>query len=128
MALFVLPGSNPGLLVRGTIDLEHRPLVVRKNGDVSTVDSASSEFPLPGHPRAEMLYPTVVGNAVVSGSAAFAHAKSTGRHLGIFDNFRNADKYAIRLHNQQARFYGAQIQALRNKWVQAHRKAVRANG
>lgn len=122
MAMFVLPGPNPGLLVRGNIDLLHRPLVVRKDGSVSTVDSASSEFPLPGHPHAEMLFPTVVGKAVVSGAAAFAHARSTGRHLGIFDSFKNADRYAVRLHNQQARYYGAQIKALSAKWRRTHRR------
>lgn len=42
---------------------------------------------------------------VVSPRAALNRALAEGRHLGKFDNHRNADRYSDRLHLQQERIY-----------------------
>lgn len=105
--LYVLPGANPGLLVRGTIDINNRPEVQnRAEGGISTVFSASSDVVIKGR-HYEMLFPQVipVGRGqyrVVSGRQAYQYAVRTGKHLGIFDTPAHANAYSIRLHRQQA--------------------------
>lgn len=101
---FVLPGSNPGLLEDGNIDLWRRPFAHNGDGSISTVKSTSWE--VGGN---EVLMPQVIRRAgrtmVVGPRAALAEFERTGQHLGIFNSIRNANVYSIRLHNQQARIY-----------------------
>ncbi len=98
-ARYVLPGPNPGLVKDGNLDLYSRPLV--KNGrNYSTVDSMSFSTD-----AGEVLCPTVVGNKILSERAAERHCLATKEQLGIFDSIRHANKYAERLHLQQARLY-----------------------
>jgi hypothetical protein len=114
MTRFVLGGAA-GLLKRGTIDIDARLKVAVPvgGGKFASVRSVSGHlnpeqcrhFGLRNPPQngAELLVPTVIpaGSGrwrVVSVDAAFSHAWSSGRHLGIFDTVAHANTYANRLH------------------------------
>jgi hypothetical protein len=92
--------SVPGLLDKGNIDLNKRPVVKNKDGSISTVRSMSFE-----EDGKEVLIPTVVGNKVVSDKEAIAYYRKTGEHLGKFDSPKAADVYAKTLHEQQGDKY-----------------------
>ena len=92
--------SVPGLLEKGNIDLNKRPVVKNKDGSISTVRSMSFE-----EDGKEVLIPTVVGNKVVSDKEAIAYYRKTGEHLGKFDSPKAADAYAKTLHEQQGDKY-----------------------
>lgn len=105
--LYVLPGSNPGLLVRGNIDINNRPSVPNPQGGMSSVFSASCGVDMDGR-EVQMLYPTVIPAGagkwqIVSRDRGCNYAIRTGKHLGIFDTIAHAKAYANRLHLQQAR-------------------------
>lgn len=96
------PGKLPqGRLERGNIDLTKRPVVRNKDGSISTVRSMS--FNEDGK---EILVPTVVGKRVVRAREAIQHYRKTGEHLGKFTTPETATKYAIGLHEDQAKLYG----------------------
>lgn len=94
-------GGPVSPLVPGNIDLGRRPVVHNRDGSISTVRSISI-----GTDQGEVLIPTVVGDRVVSNEEAIRHYQQTGEHLGIFRSPKEADAYAIWLHQQQAREYG----------------------
>lgn len=98
---YIIPGRHPGLVKRGNIDLQNRPVVKNKDGSISTVRSVSF-----GIGRREVLVPTVVDGKIVSARQALAEYRRTGRHLGTFDSPASANRYAEKLHEQQARVYG----------------------
>jgi hypothetical protein len=88
----------PGLLQPGNIDLTTRPIVQNEDGSQSTVRSISFE-----ENGKEILIPTVGDEGkILTDDEAIARYHSTGKHLGIFDNPANADKYAEQLHNDYA--------------------------
>ena len=95
------PPRLAGLVVRGNIDLAHRPIVRNPDGSISTVRSAT----FTDNRGRAILLPTVVGNRVVPDQQAWRHYLRTGQHLGIFRNERSADAYARRLHAAQAVAY-----------------------
>lgn len=104
-ARYVLPGPNPGLREPGNIDLWTRPSVRNpQEGGFSSVFSMSF-----GNDDGEVVIPRVVrigGKWVIaSENRAITVYYNTGKHLGIFDNFRHANRYTDRLHLQQARIY-----------------------
>jgi hypothetical protein len=103
--LYVLPGNNPGLLVRGNININDRPPVSFQGG-IATVRSISFGVTYKGRP-AEVLVPTVVGRAVVSDRKALVAYERTGQYLGVFDTPKHASLYAQKLHLYHARIYHA---------------------
>lgn len=99
--LYVLPGSNPGLIVKGNIDINNRPSVPNPKGGTSSVFSTSFATEINGRTY-EVLVPRVVNGMVVSPRVAYLHFLKTKRHLGMFDNATHANMYARKLHLQQA--------------------------
>lgn len=71
------------------------------DGTISTVRSITIEVD-----GRFVLIPTVVGGKVVSDKEAVAYYKRTGQYLGVFRSEAEADRYAQRLHESQARRYG----------------------
>lgn len=93
----------PGLLEAGNIDLYNRPRVRNADGSISTVRSMS--FNSDGR---EVLVPTVSDDGrILTEDEAISLFERTGRHLGMFDTPEHATAYAERLHEDQARLYGA---------------------
>ena len=100
--LFVV-GTPKGLIEPGNIDLLARPTVKNEDGSVSTVSSMSFE----DDDGTEILIPTILPNGkIVSKNEAIKRYYDTGEHLGKFSSPEAATTYAVRLHDQQAEFYG----------------------
>jgi hypothetical protein len=90
-----------GLLEQGNIDLTNRPQVKNEDGSISTVRSMSANID-----GKEVLLPTVSEDGkILSDKEAIAQYKSTGKHLGKFDNPANATAFAKKLHQQQEQLY-----------------------
>ncbi|KAF1041782.1 hypothetical protein [Xylophilus sp.] len=92
-----------GLVERGNINLNNRPVVKNSDGTISTVRSMSFE-----EDDREVLVPTVSDDGrIMSDDEAIQTYRKTGRHLGKFNNPQDADRYAEQLHLQQEAQYGS---------------------
>ena len=97
--VFAVPGHKPnGLLTTGNIDIAHRPHVYNpETGGYSSVWSTSVEID-----GKTYLLPRVSDDGkILSVQQAVDNFKKTGRHLGQFDSWQDADAYAQALHVQQ---------------------------
>lgn len=87
--------------IPGNIDLHARPVVPTEDG-YATVRSMGINTG-----RGETLIPTVHPEGrIMSDEEAVDHYQRTGQHLGIFQTIPQADEYARRLHEAQAKEYG----------------------
>lgn len=91
------PRDTTGRYGRGNIDLDNRKPVKNRDGSVSTERSFSVN--IDGN---EVLLPSVVNGKKVSEDKAIEHYNKTGEHLGKFKSPKEADDYAVKLHNRQA--------------------------
>ena len=86
----------------GTIDLNNRQVVHNDDGSISTEYSFSFYDDDTGK---EVLIPQVVNGRIVSEEEAKRHYYETGEHLGMFDDWHDADEYAMMLHNRNNWYY-----------------------
>lgn len=96
------PGmQRTGLLEKGNIDLNNRPVVQNDDGTISTVQSKSFNFG-----GKEVLLPTISDDGRhLSDQDAIAQYRATGKHLGMFGDINSANQYAQQLHEDQAKQY-----------------------
>ena len=96
-------GKPKGLLEAGNINVLERPQVKLPDGSVATVHSMSFEDKNGNEVLVPMISPD---GKIMSQDEARAFYYKTGQHLGKFENPDVATDYAIKLHKQQAKYYG----------------------
>lgn len=100
-------GEYKGLIERGNINLEKRPLVKDpKTGKTGTVNSFSFET----EPGIEVIVPGISNGRFLTEEQARKRFEATGEFLAKFKitdgDYSEADRYGEDLHNAQAKFYG----------------------
>jgi hypothetical protein len=89
---------TPGLVVKGNLDLTHRPQVMTPEG-WATVRSIGIE-----EDGLEVLIPTVSHDGrVMTDDEAISYYQQTGEHMGKFTNPWLAESYATQVHEDQAK-------------------------
>lgn len=91
----------------GNIDLNNRPVYKNEDGSISTVRSMSF---WDDDEQKEILVPTIAfdknGKAIsLTNDEAIDRYYETGEYLGKFDDYKEADKYAEKLHENQEKIY-----------------------
>lgn len=91
----------------GNIDLNNRPVYKNEDGSISTVRSMSF---WDDDEQKEILVPTIAfdknGKAIsLTNNEAIDRYYETGEYLGKFDDYKEADKYAEKLHENQEKIY-----------------------
>jgi len=90
-----------GMLEKGNIDLNNRPMVKNPDGSISTVLSMSANFD-----GKEYLIPMVSDEGkILTEDQAIDYFKKTKKHLGVFNNPDSATRYAQQLHKEQEKQY-----------------------
>lgn len=124
-SLTTIPGPTPGLLRGGNLNLLNRRIAHLGKGVTASVHSTS--FALADlvegadkkvrarfaklartSPHAEVLLPTVIHGRLVSNAKAIEQFRKTGQNLGVFKTIADANRYAERLHEEQAKL-GVQL-------------------
>lgn len=96
------PPGAPGLLFEGTLDPRTQKPAINPDGSISTVRTIGIDVD-----GWEVLIPTISPDGkFLTDDEAIEQYKRTGRHLGVFDSQRNADRYAQVLHEAEAQRIG----------------------
>jgi len=93
---------------KGTIDMNNRIVLRNSDGSISTDRSFSFYDDETGK---EVLIPLIVNGKVLTEQQAIDHYYETVRkgkpeYFGMFDDWKDADEYAMMLHNRSAWYYG----------------------
>lgn len=88
----------PKPVIPGNIDVTKIAPIKNPDGSYSTVRSISV-----GTDSGEVLIPTVINGRIVADSTAIRTFQQTGKHLGVFKNATDADKFANDLHKREAK-------------------------
>jgi hypothetical protein len=96
-----LDQPTPGLIERGNIDLNNRPVVRNADGTVSTVRSIGANID-----GQEVLLPTVSPDGrILTNEEAIDLYRKSGQHLGKFATPQASTQYAEQLHRDQEKQY-----------------------
>lgn len=92
---------------KGTIDMNSRKVIRNADGSISTEKSFSF---YDGDTKKEILIPLIVNGKELTKQKAIDHYYETAKagkpeYLGMFDDWKDADEYAMMLHNRGAWYY-----------------------
>jgi hypothetical protein len=113
------PKKYDGMIERGNLDLNHRPVVGMPDGSIATVRSITIE-----EDGQYILIPTISKDGrVLTNDQAIEEYHNTGEHLGVFNSEEAADKYANELHESQAKLYegATNNNILTEDWLNEHK-------
>lgn len=110
----------------GNIDLNNRPVYKNEDGSISTVRSMSF---WDDDEQKEILVPTIAfdknGKAIsLTNDEAIDRYYETGEYLGKFDDYKEADKYAEELHEQQDKLYSNNYEKAKLNNIKSEKKLL----
>ena len=89
-----------GMLTKGNIDVNARPIVHNIDGSISTVYTYTIEVD-----GRYILIPGIDTTKKLTDKQAIEQYRESGLYLGMFLTEQGANRYAIYLHNSQAKKY-----------------------